>query len=262
MSTLIKRQALDTADTPGMPEALNTRDISNVSDTRRRLIALARCLGGAALFGASLHAPLSPAQSIAQSAAQTAQPTAQPAAQPAAQHAPTIGADAAIGNGAAAGATGAITVNETAGLDNGQLNQITIATGASVANDNASLQTTSAAAKLTSARATIGANAFSNTSGAVLVNQSAGAANLQRNSTQLGTAALGIETVSDGELSATAPKNGSLGQSNGVHSVREANISNDAFKNVNGIVQINQTAGAGNTTANSFVLRPPAGTLF
>jgi hypothetical protein len=27
-------------------------------------------------------------------------------------------------------------------------------------------------------------------------------------------------------------------------------------------VQINQTAGAGNATANSFVLRPPAGTFF
>ena len=95
-----------------------------------------------------------------------------------------------------------------------------------------------------------------------MLNQSAGAGNLQRNSVQLGTAAPGVETVSDGVLSATAPKSGSLGQANGVHNVREANISSDAFKNVSGIVQINQTAGAGNATANSFVLRPPAGTLF
>ena len=78
-----------------------------------------------------------------------------------------------------------------------------------------------------------------------MINQSAGAGNLQRNSVQLGTAAPGVETVSDRELSATAAKNGGQGLAIGVHSVREATISNDAFKNVNGIVQINQTAGAG-----------------
>ncbi|RDK01206.1 hypothetical protein [Paraburkholderia lacunae] len=179
-----------------------------------------------------------------------------------AQSVPRIGADSTIGNGAAAGVTGALTVNETAGVDNAQLNQITISTGGALANDNASAQSASVAARVTTARASIEANAFSNSSGAVLVNQSAGAGNLQRNSTQLGNAALGVETVSDSELSATAPKNGGPGQAIGVHSVREANISSDAFKNVNGIVQINQTAGAGNATANSFVLRPPAGTFF
>jgi len=196
--------------------------------------AMCVCLSGAALVASHAHA----------------------------QAVPQVGADATIGNGASAGVTGAFTVNETAGLNNAQVNQVTITNGALTGNDNASVQSASGAAKVTSARATIDANAFSNTSGAVLVNQSAGAGNLQRNSTQIGTAALGVETVSDGELSATAPKNGSLGQSIGVHSVREANISNDAFRNVNGIVQINQTAGAGNATANSFVLRPPAGTFF
>ena len=179
-----------------------------------------------------------------------------------AQAAPSIAAEATIGNGAGAGVTGAFTVNETAGINNAQLNQVTVTNGAAVGNDNASVQSASVAARVTQARASIEANAFSNTSGAVLVNQSAGAGNLQRNSTQLGTAALGVETVSDGELSATAPKNGGPGQSTGLHSVREASISSDAFKNVSGIVQINQTAGAGNATANSFVLRPPAGTFF
>lgn len=179
-----------------------------------------------------------------------------------AQAVPTLAAASTIANGAAAGVTGALAVNETAGIDNAQANQITVSNGGVIGNDNASAQSATVAAKVTSARASIEANAFSNSSGAVLVNQSAGAGNLQRNSTQLGTAALGVETVSDGELSATAPKNGSQGQSIGVHGVREANISSDAFKNVSGIVQINQTAGAGNATANSFVLRPPAGTFF
>jgi len=196
--------------------------------------ALTVCLSGAALVASHAHA----------------------------QSVPTFGATSTISHDAAVGMTGAIAVNETAGIDNAQANQITVSNGGVVGNDNASAQSAAVAAKLTNARASIEANAFSNSSGAVLVNQSAGAGNLQRNSTQLGTAALGVETVSDGELSATAPKNGSHGQSFGVHSVREANISSDAFKNVSGIVQINQTSGAGNATANSFVLRPPAGTFF
>ncbi|ACD17352.1 hypothetical protein [Paraburkholderia phytofirmans] len=179
-----------------------------------------------------------------------------------AQSVPTIGATSTIANGAAAGVTGAFAVNETAGLNNAQANQITVSNGGVAGNDNASVQSAAVAAKVTNARASIEANAFSNSSGAVLVNQSAGAGNLQRNSTQLGTAALGVETVADGELSATAAKNGGLGQSAGIHSVREATISDDAFRNISGIVQINQTAGAGNATANSFVLRPPAGTFF
>jgi hypothetical protein len=178
------------------------------------------------------------------------------------QAAPIVGATATIGTGAGMGATGAVPVNETAGLDNAQANQITVTKGAAVGNANASVQSASVVANVPRAQASIEGNAFSNTSGAVLVNQSAGAGNLQRNSIQIGTAALGVETVSDGELSATAPKNGSPGQSNAIHGVREASISSDAFRNANGIVQINQAAGAGNATANSFVLRPPAGTFF
>ncbi|WP_233802655.1 hypothetical protein [Paraburkholderia sp. HP33-1] len=178
------------------------------------------------------------------------------------QGVPVVGATATIGTGAGMGVTGALTVNETAGLDNAQANQITVTSGGSVGNATASVQSASVAANVPRAQASIEANAFSNTSGAVLVNQSAGAGNLQRNSTQIGSAALGVETVSDGELSATAPKSGSLGQSNAIHGVREASISSDALRNAHGIVQINQAAGAGNATANSFVLRPPAGTFF
>ncbi|HVE09664.1 MAG TPA: hypothetical protein VNE00_20585 [Paraburkholderia sp.] len=180
-----------------------------------------------------------------------------------AQSAARVTGEAGIATGAAVGATGAITVNEAAGLNNVQANQLSLTTGnAPAASDNASVQTAAAVAHVTSARTAISGNAFSNTSGAVLVNQSAGAGNIQRNSVQLNTAAVGVETVSDSVLSAAVPKGGGLAQSNGVHDVREATISNEAFRNVNGVVQINQTAGAGNATANSFVLRPPAGTLF
>ncbi|APA84203.1 hypothetical protein BJG93_01400 [Paraburkholderia sprentiae WSM5005] len=178
------------------------------------------------------------------------------------QAVPVVGATATIGTAAGMGVTGAFAVNQTAGLDNAQANQITVTKGAAAGNANASVQSTAVVANVPRAQASIEANALSNTSGAVLVNQSAGAGNLQRNSTELGAAALGVETVSDGELSATAPKNGSPGQSSALHGMREASISSDALRNASGIVQINQAAGAGNATANSFVLRPPAGTFF
>jgi hypothetical protein len=185
------------------------------------------------------------------------------AAQPSyAQQVGRVSGDASIATGAAVSATGAITVNQAAGLNNAQTNQLTITNGEAVANDNASMQSATARARVPSARASIEGNAFSNSSGAVMVNQSAGAGNLQRNSVLLGTAAPGVETVPDGVLSATAANNGGQGRAVAPQGVRETSISSDAFKNVNGIVQINQTAGAGNATANSFVLRPPAGTLF
>ena len=173
-----------------------------------------------------------------------------------------VSGDASIATGAAVSVTGAITVNQAAGLNNAQINQLTITNGDAAANDNASVQSATARARVPSARASIEGNAFSNSSGAVMVNQSAGAGNLQRNSVQLGTAAPGVETVSDGVLSATAAHNGGQSRAVAPQGVREASISGDAFRNVTGIVQINQTAGAGNATANSFVLRPPAGTLF
>ncbi|MBN3767398.1 hypothetical protein [Burkholderia sp. Ac-20365] len=179
-----------------------------------------------------------------------------------AQQVGRVSGDASIATGAAVNATGAITVNQAAGLNNAQINQLTITSGDAAANDNASAQSATARVRVPSARASIEGNAFSNSSGAVMVNQSAGAGNLQRNSVQLGTAAPGVETVSDGVLSATAANNGGQGRAVAPQGVREASISSDAFRNVNGIVQINQTAGAGNATANSFVLRPPAGTLF
>jgi hypothetical protein len=168
-----------------------------------------------------------------------------------------------IAPGAATGTTGAVAVNETTGLNNAQANQLTIATGGSVVvNGNLISQGAGAAARLNNATATIGSNAFANTSGAVMVNQSAGVANLQSNSAQIGTAALGVETVSDGDLSAAAASNGGRGQMVQTSGIREAGIASSAFRNATGLVQVNQTAGAGNATANSFVLRPPAGTLF
>jgi hypothetical protein len=173
-----------------------------------------------------------------------------------------VSAQAVIANGAATNANGVLAVNQTSGLANVQANQAVVSSGAGSATNATSLQGAITNAKTASAKSSIEGNAFSNTSGFIAVNQSAGVGNLQRNSVVVGSGSLEGETVTDGVLSATSAKNGGLGGSGGGHGVREASISVDAFKNVTGIVQINQTAGSANVTANSFVLRPPAGTFF
>lgn len=174
----------------------------------------------------------------------------------------TVSGLAVVAPGAATGVNGVIAVNESAGLNNAQSNQFTIATGTDAGNGNFVAQSAGANARPGNAIAQIGSGAFANMSGAAMVNQSAGMANLQSNSAQIGTAAVGVETVSDGELSAAAATNGGRGQMVQSSGIREASIGNSAFRNATGLVQVNQTAGAGNATANSFVLRPPAGTLF
>jgi hypothetical protein len=183
---------------------------------------------------------------------------------PSAAHAQvTVGAAAVIAPNAATSTTGALAVNEAAGLDNVQGNQLTISTGGSVGNVNLDEEGASVRARLDNASALIGSGAFANSSGAMMVNQAAGVGNIQRNSAQIGTGAFGVVMVSDGELSAVSATNGGVGNQAGqAGGIREVRIEGVAFRNATGLVQLNQTAGAGNATANSFVLRPPAGTLF
>lgn len=174
----------------------------------------------------------------------------------------TVGATAVIAPGAATSTTGALAVNETAGVDNAQANQLTITTGTVAINVNGDQQLASVTARLRNASATIGAGAFANTNGAMMVNQSAGVGNVQRNTALISSGAIGVVAVSDGELSAAAAANGRQGQLAQAGGIREVRIDTTAFRNATGLVQVNQTAGAGNATANSFVLRPPAGTFF
>jgi hypothetical protein len=170
--------------------------------------------------------------------------------------------DATISSGALAGAKGVLTVNEAAGLNNAQTNQAAIGEAPIGAAETSSAQSAFARARVPRAQASIESGALSNISGAAMVNQAAGVANLQRNSVVIGAAAIGVESVSDSVLSAASPKQGRVDVSAMAQGERAVRIGSDVLKNASGIAQINQTAGAGNTTANSFVLRPPAGTFF
>ena len=170
---------------------------------------------------------------------------------------------AVVGAGAAHGVVGALAVNIAAGVDNVQTNQAAVLYGSGIAVVTGQQQTTRGApTRIGTASATIGSGAFSNTIGVIAVNQAAGANNLQRNSVSVGGLPVGAEAVTDGDLSATTARNGGIRGHAGSGHALEASIANDAFKGATGVVQVNQTAGAGNATANSFVLRPPAGTFF
>ncbi|RDU97138.1 hypothetical protein [Trinickia dinghuensis] len=179
-----------------------------------------------------------------------------------AQTTPVVTGNATIETGAFAGSTGVVSVNEAAGLSNAQNNQAAIVLAPNGAVDTSSAQSARTSARVPSATASIEDGAFSNVSGVAMVNQTAGAANLQRNSVVIGAAAQGVESVSDSVLSAASPKQGRVDVSAMSSGERAVRIGNDVLKNASGIAQINQTAGAGNATANSFVLRPPAGTFF
>ncbi|VVE87967.1 hypothetical protein [Pandoraea bronchicola] len=174
------------------------------------------------------------------------------------------GTHATIENGVAVGVTGALGVNQAAGVNNAQANSAVIANGggltagASSTNQQALVTSTTGAAS-----AAIQGNAFSGTSGLTQVNQASGAGNLQRNATVIVTGdASGVASVSDTALSAAISKGGPAGRNNLNDQYRTASISGDAFRGASGVVQVNQSAGIGNVTANVFVLRPPAGTSF
>lgn len=174
------------------------------------------------------------------------------------------GTHATIESGVAVGVSGALGVNQAAGVNNAQANSALIANGGSVTagasstNQQALVTTTTGAAS-----AAIQGNAFSGTSGLTQVNQTSGAGNLQRNATVIVTGdASGVASVSDTALSAAISKGGPAGANNLNDQFRTASISGDAFRGVSGVLQVNQSAGIGNVTANVFVLRPPAGTSF
>ncbi|GAC1309232.1 MAG: hypothetical protein NVSMB21_15500 [Vulcanimicrobiaceae bacterium] len=93
--------------------------------------------------------------------------------------------------------------------------------------------------------------AFSGASGAIRVNQAAGVANAQSNAIVLHLAPL-----SDGRLdSVTALQTISSDTASGASTARgRIAVSADAFAGSRGVVQINQSAGNANVSANAFTL--------
>lgn len=152
--------------------------------------------------------------------------------------------------------TGYLGLNMAAGDFNAQSNSTAIvmgeARGRGVANTNL-MQSIDARGAMMPAMANseIRNNAFTNARGAIGINQVSGVANAQANMVTIG---IGAEISLDSDLAQTVagPIEGGAVDRSGA---RQATVADTAFTGARGIVQLNQSAGAGNATANNFSLR-------
>jgi hypothetical protein len=104
--------------------------------------------------------------------------------------------------------------------------------------------------------ASIGEHVFANSSGLISVNQTSGVGNAQANGAAF---AMGFEeVVAESTLSATTSNAVPAGAGAG-KSHQSVSINDTAFNGAHGLVQVNQSAGSGNSTANNFALQVQLG---
>ena len=165
-------------------------------------------------------------------------------------------ADNATIDNSGAGYHGNVTVNQASGDQQQQVNVRAVAIG------TAAKATTSVSQKLNTpgdpslnARASIGGNSFSNGSGVIGINQSAGANNQMVNAVRIGISAQ-PQGIDDSALSqqnvALLPDSGTASPASGS---RQITTSDQAFTGSRGVVQLNQSAGVGNRMANTLNIR-------
>ncbi len=106
--------------------------------------------------------------------------------------------------------------------------------------------------------AAIKGNAFQNAHGFISINQSSGESNQQYNALTIsnGISSSIVIEADESILADTSSGNGlnDLNPSPTSQSLNSANIAPDTFAGASGVVQINQTAGTGNVSANLFTL--------
>ncbi len=161
-----------------------------------------------------------------------------------------------IDGNVASQATGRIAVNQAAGDANLQANAAAVAVSSQAASASVGIEQKIHGFSGTApgvAVARIGQNAFAGASGLIAVNQASGAANAQSNSVAV---AMGIKgEVGDEALSAATPDAVGLVRAGASPGLRIVGVDDTAFRGARGVVQLNQTAGAGNSSSNSFALR-------
>jgi hypothetical protein len=166
---------------------------------------------------------------------------------------------AVIANGSFGSARGSVHVNEAAGNGNVQGNFAAVATGAALPLKRFAQQTDAAGAG--GGRASIQDFAFSGASGLLQLNQSAGTGNAQGNAAIL-RVGVPASQMNDDALAAALPVQQAAPGSTRAEGVTDrASAAAHAFAHSSGVVQINQCAGAGNSTANGFILQVQKGVV-
>ncbi|MDD2933889.1 MAG: hypothetical protein PHO76_08395 [Methylotenera sp.] len=156
---------------------------------------------------------------------------------------------------------GRFAVNMTAGDSNVQANAASIALGA----EGSSAIGLVGGIQVTDPRqgnlpdlatASIGSNVFANSSGLISVNQSSGVGNAQANGAAF---AMGFEEVVAESVLSAATSNAVPTGAGAGKSHQAVSINDTAFDGAHGLVQVNQSAGSGNSTANNFALQVQLG---
>ncbi|HEX5463995.1 MAG TPA: hypothetical protein VFW88_04695 [Burkholderiales bacterium] len=175
---------------------------------------------------------------------------------------PAFVTQSVIGSNALAGIRGRAAVNEAAGESNIQSNAAALAAGVGVNAARVGVTQSTYANQSGApgtARAAISAGAFANASGLLSINQTSGLANAQSNTAALGLGA-GVEVVADSTLATTISNAGPAVAGAGSKTRQQSvSISDTAFEGARGLVQVNQSAGSGNATANNFALSVQVG---
>nr|WP_283099521.1 adhesin [Pseudomonas sp. MWU15-20650] len=152
--------------------------------------------------------------------------------------------------------SGAASVNQAAGDQLQQVNSRAIAVGGSAQAGGLIRQTIGGAPadRAQNAGVAIQGNSFSNGSGVLGVNQSAGAQNQMINAVRVSVNA-GPQSIDDSVMS---QQNVALATDSGLTPTtgsRQVVTSDQAFTGSRGVVQVNQSAGVGNRVANTLNVR-------
>ena len=153
---------------------------------------------------------------------------------------------------------GIIGINMVAGSGNAQLNAgalaVSVGQGAHSSLTLSQTVDVNGYDRSGAAVSTISANAFGQAAGLISINQASGQGNAQINGFSIGLGLGGGFVVDESSLAATVTGNTVEGDAQVPQGYREARIEGEALGRASGLVQINQLAGSGNATANSFKL--------
>lgn len=152
---------------------------------------------------------------------------------------------------------GVLSVNQAAGSQQQQINGRALAIGANAnaTSDFRQYQELDGIDTAMDAQANITGSAFSNGSGVLGVNQSAGAGTQQINSfrVSVGSAAQSVDDSILAQQNVMPAQNSGAAETSSVE--RAVAIDRQAFAGSSGVVQLNQSAGVGNRMANTVSIR-------
>ncbi|MGH7905579.1 MAG: hypothetical protein ACREP6_03035, partial [Candidatus Binataceae bacterium] len=161
-----------------------------------------------------------------------------------------------IGPSSVTGVSGAVAMNQTAGVGNESVNTTLI----TKENGQLSVSQLSVGAfqsAATGLQASIGDGAFSGTTGVIQLNQVSGSGNIDANAAFIGIGSSGtaLASINLSQMRGGADPNGANMPPQSV----QASIANTAFSGVSGVAQVQQVSGNNNVVANTVSLHYNAG---